>query len=287
MPIRARILHKAYVLCHAGDDPKQTKTIALRMLIVYDANRYHLGNMFAPVSAQALPAGFEFQNSPDGLSLPSLIGIAVVHAGVLFGLATADRSRPTEVVPPVVTMQVEMISPTPAMPVAPVRTAEPVTPPPPLKRETPRPKRPAAKTPAPSQKASEVIAAPAAVAAADSPVTHVQEAASAPTEAAAPASSTPVETTQARFDASYLKNPAPAYPAMSRRLGEEGRVVLRVFVDTEGKPEKVELKSSSGFPRLDQSAEDAVRRWKFVPAKRGDETVATWVAVPIAFNLRS
>lgn len=74
---------------------------------------------------------------------------------------------------------------------------------------------------------------------------------------------------------------------MSRRLGEEGRVVLRVFVDIDGRPEQVELKNSSGFPRLDQAAEDAVRRWKFVPAKRGDEVVATWVAVPIVFNLKT
>ena len=73
---------------------------------------------------------------------------------------------------------------------------------------------------------------------------------------------------------------------MSRRLGEEGRVLLRVFVDVEGRAEQVELKSSSGFPRLDQAAEDAVQRWKFVPAKRGNEVVATWVAVPIVFNLR-
>lgn len=101
-------------------------------------------------------------------------------------------------------------------------------------------------------------------------------------ESAMTAAATPalIETTQARFDANYLRNPAPAYPAMSRRLGEEGRVVLRVFVDIDGRPEQVELKNSSGFPRLDQAAEDAVRRWKFVPAKRGEEAVATWSPFP-------
>lgn len=241
------------------------------------------------VSAHTLPAGFIFQNSPEGVSLPSVIGIAAIHAGLLFGLATIDRNTPPEITPPLVTLQVEMIAPAPATPptpAAPVRAVETITPPS-VKRETPRPKRPTAKTPSP--KASEIIAAPSSFAAPDNPPANVQESAAPPSPANAAPSTTPapVETTQARFDANYLKNPAPAYPAMSRRLGEEGRVVLRVFVDVEGRAEHIELKSSSGFPRLDQAAEDAVRRWKFVPAKRGNEVVATWVAVPIVFNLRS
>ncbi len=164
---------------------------------------------------------------------------------------------------------------------------EDLTPPQPVKREkAPRAKRQITKAPALTPRTSEIIAAPAA---ADSPLENVPE--SAPpqpaTASTTTAASAPVETTQARFDANYLRNPAPAYPAMSRRLGEEGRVVLRVFVDIDGRPEQVELKNSSGFPRLDQAAEDAVRRWKFVPAKRGEEAVATWVAVPIVFNLKT
>ena len=96
----------------------------------------------------------------------------------------------------------------------------------------------------------------------------------------------PVEISQPRFDAGYLKNPAPAYPPMSRRLGDEGRVVLRVLVEADGRPGEVTIKTSSGFPRLDQAAEDAVRRWKFVPARQGDEAVRAAVLVPIVFNLR-
>lgn len=89
----------------------------------------------------------------------------------------------------------------------------------------------------------------------------------------------------ARFDADYLRNPAPAYPPLARRLREEGKVVLRVFVTPEGAAGQVELRTSSGFPRLDQAARDAVSRWKFVPARRGDETVGAWVLIPIVFNL--
>lgn len=91
----------------------------------------------------------------------------------------------------------------------------------------------------------------------------------------------------ARFDADYLHNPKPAYPHASRRLGEQGKVLLRVFVGATGLAEKVEIKLSSGFARLDQAAEDAVGRWRFVPAKRGEQAIAAWVQVPITFQLES
>lgn len=93
--------------------------------------------------------------------------------------------------------------------------------------------------------------------------------------------------TAARFDADYLHNPKPIYPAASRRLGEQGKVILRVHVGIDGAAEKIELKTSSGFARLDTSAQDAVSRWRFTPARRGDQPIAAWVLVPIAFNLDS
>jgi protein TonB len=92
--------------------------------------------------------------------------------------------------------------------------------------------------------------------------------------------------TPARYDAEYLDNPPPAYPHLSRRFGEEGRVVLRVLVDAQGRPQAVEVERSSGFARLDRAAVQAVRRWHFVPARRGERTVSEWVMVPIVFSLR-
>jgi len=86
--------------------------------------------------------------------------------------------------------------------------------------------------------------------------------------------------------AAYRSNPKPAYPGASRRLGEQGTVLLRVFVTALGDATRVELKSSSGFPRLDQAAQDAVQRWKFVPARRGEQAVDAWVLVPIKFSLK-
>lgn len=90
-----------------------------------------------------------------------------------------------------------------------------------------------------------------------------------------------------RFNAAYLNNPAPAYPLESRQMGEEGRVVLRVLVNEHGLPQEIQVRTSSGFVRLDTTAQDTVRRWKFVPARRGDTAVGAWVLVPMTFNLRN
>ncbi|MBI1754069.1 MAG: energy transducer TonB [Acidobacteria bacterium] len=88
-----------------------------------------------------------------------------------------------------------------------------------------------------------------------------------------------------RFDAAYLQNPEPAYPPLSKRFGEEGKVILRVLVNPEGQPEQVEVRQSSGHTRLDQAALGTVKRWRFTPARRGAERLAAWVLVPLSFQL--
>lgn len=105
--------------------------------------------------------------------------------------------------------------------------------------------------------------------------------------APASASSQPQQTVDSvpRFDADYLNNPAPGYPALSRRLREQGVVLLRVYVLPSGTPEQIELKQSSGSTRLDESALTAVRKWRFTPAQSAGRAVAAWVVVPIAFSL--
>lgn len=109
----------------------------------------------------------------------------------------------------------------------------------------------------------------------------------APSTLAAPPTA-PVETvTEPRFDAAYLNNPTPVYPPISRRLREQGRVLLRVYVDPQGAPAQVQLHQSSGYPRLDSAAEAAVRRWRFVPARQGSDAIGAWALVPISFSLRS
>lgn len=106
-----------------------------------------------------------------------------------------------------------------------------------------------------------------------------------PPVAVAPPPAPVVPVTPPMFNADYLRNPPPAYPALSRRVGEEGRVLLRVLVSAEGAAQEVEVRTSSGHARLDQAAREAVQRWKFVPARRGERAVAAWVLVPISFRL--
>ena len=65
-----------------------------------------------------------------------------------------------------------------------------------------------------------------------------------------------------RFDADYLQNPAPVYPGLSRRIGEQGKVILHVLVSADGRARKVELRTSSGFERLDNAAPELA--WKQV-----------------------
>lgn len=73
---------------------------------------------------------------------------------------------------------------------------------------------------------------------------------------------------------------------MSRRLGETGRVILRVLVGADGLPKEVRLHKSSGFERLDQGALEAVRdRWRFRPGTRNGVPEDMWFNVPINYVL--
>jgi protein TonB len=90
-----------------------------------------------------------------------------------------------------------------------------------------------------------------------------------------------------RFGAAYLNNPAPTYPPVSRRFGEQGRVLLRVLVSENGLAQSVQLDSSSGFEKLDRAAIEAVKKWSFIPAKRSNQPVSAYVLVPVKFSLSS
>ena len=79
--------------------------------------------------------------------------------------------------------------------------------------------------------------------------------------------------------------PPPDYPASARADGKEGRVLLRVLVDEEGKSQIVEINDSSGSRILDQAAAEAVKRWRFLPARYGRTAMASWVKVPVDFRL--
>jgi TonB family protein len=95
------------------------------------------------------------------------------------------------------------------------------------------------------------------------------------------------DNTPAIFDAAYLNNPSPSYPAFSRKLGEQGKVLLDVYVNKDGLVEKANINQSSGFSRLDNAALNTVKKWRFVPAKKNGNIESSWVQVPINFVLEN
>lgn len=85
--------------------------------------------------------------------------------------------------------------------------------------------------------------------------------------------------------ASDLHNPKPHYPPVSRSKGEQGTVLLKVCVAATGSVDSVEVAKSSGYVRLDRSANDTVERWRFHPARRGGQPVPMCYQLPIRFSL--
>jgi protein TonB len=203
---------------------------------------------------------------PSSTQRSSLLLIVIgLHAGLFLLVMAAKTIAPQIMEMPMI---VELL-PAPKMEEPPQAKPLPVIKPEPVRKPQPTPK-----TPAPVLEAtSSEVPAPAA------PVAPPVEAPPAPPAPAAPAIS------QARFDADYLRNPPPPYPPLSRRMGEEGRVILRVSVNPQGTADAVEVRTSSGSARLDESALKTVRNWRFIPAKRGDVAVQSWVLVPIIFKL--
>lgn len=88
-----------------------------------------------------------------------------------------------------------------------------------------------------------------------------------------------------KFGVAYLNNPAPEYPRIAKRAGEQGRVLLKVLVNVDGTPGAVELAKSSGYERLDIAALTAVKQWRFEPARKGGKALSAYVMVPLSFSL--
>ena len=100
-----------------------------------------------------------------------------------------------------------------------------------------------------------------------------------------PAAAKPVAQTEPLFNAAYLNNPAPEYPAAAKRRGIEGTVILGVQVTANGRAAHITIHKTSGSDLLDFSALEAVSKWEFVPARAGDQNVESNVRVPITFSL--
>jgi protein TonB len=105
---------------------------------------------------------------------------------------------------------------------------------------------------------------------------------------AAPGKSSSASGTQLpSSSAEYLNNPAPAYPALSLRLNEAGKVVIRVLIGKDGLALEGSIVQSSGYDRLDQAALRAVLKWRYVPGKVDGQARDMWFDVPIKFKPRN
>ncbi len=214
-------------------------------------------------------------------------GVVLLHVAGLWALQAGLLRRAAEIVVPVRILTETVAPPEPKVepprlpPPAPARS-EPVKRPPrkmeralPPAPNPPRPTAPVA-PPAPEPPLSVITPEPAAAAPA------------APAEAGAGALAGAAGTGKVELpssDASYLQNPSPVYPAISKRLGEQGKVVVRVLIGKDGTPQRAELRRSSGFDRLDRAALDYVMKCRYVPGKVAGAPQAMWYEAPVNFVL--
>lgn len=128
------------------------------------------------------------------------------------------------------------------------------------------------------------------------PTPEVAVAAAAPVMLSATVQSAPISSESAPTvspgpievsDVEYVKEIVPRYPATSKRLREQGTVLLRVVVDATGRASQVNIYRSSGFPRLDAAACEAVRHALFKPYVFKGQAQAALVFVPVEFSLRA
>jgi len=199
-------------------------------------------------------------------STGALLGAIALHAAVLWGLIM--QPQPSVRLPEV--LEFALLEPT-----AQLEKVEPRPYPAPAQPSQVAPAPPTATQPEP--RAQPVTAVPTTSAGSEAAPQTI----AIPVPAMADAESLPV------FDAAYLRNAIPPYPALSRRLREEGRVMLRVRVNPQGLPMSVAVHASSGFKRLDSAAREAVEGWRFVPARRGSMPIEAAVLVPLVFHLES
>ena len=207
--------------------------------------------------------------------------VVMLHVAGLWALQSGLLRRAAEVIVPAELLS-EFIAP-PAPRVAPPAPPTPPAPPPPPPRPAPRVQAPrpapmpvaiADPTPAPN--------APVGITTPQPPAPPIEAPVAPPAPPAPPAPSAPARIEMPSSDATYLNNPKPGYPAISKRLGEQGKVIVRVYIGADGLPQRAELSKSSGYDRLDQLSISTVMRWKFVPGKRNG--VPTAMSYNVPFN---
>lgn len=203
------------------------------------------------------------------------------HALALFAFSLLQNGPKIPVTPPV--LQASIITPPlpapekPAPPIPiPPKPVEPIKEPPPVEKKKPEIKPPPVLKPKAVLKAEKPAAETINTVAAPPPPPP-------PPKVEAPAPEPVVQ--PPRVDAKQKDNPPPDYPAAARRMGQQGTVILEVFILTNGSVGEIRLKTSSGHTRLDEAAIEAVKKWRYLPATRGDKPIDYWYTQPVKFVL--
>jgi len=213
--------------------------------------------------------------TPMNRRLVIAASVLLFHVAALWAIQSGLLRRAVEVIVPAEVLS-EFVSP-------PAPRLDLPQPPAPRPQAQAAPKRQVAPTPV-LQTTPEPAPAPAAAA----PVVAATPPAAAITAATVPAPAAPPAPPRLELpssDAAYLNNPKPPYPVLSKRLGEQGKVVVRVLIGVDGTAQQAEIRTSSGYERLDQAALATVLKWRYVPGKRGGVPEAMWFNVPINFVL--
>jgi protein TonB len=223
------------------------------------------------MTSMTFPA-YSHGGEPGG-RLGKVAVIIALHAGLFFLMKNGMLHRAVQQLPEVVnitfvappappappvlpkTVEVAHKAPnivTPPLPMLPVVIENTITVPPSLPRT-------AAPSPAP------VAAAPV----------------SAPSAPATPAPAGP----RVVSGVEYIRAPQPVYPSMSRRMSEQGVVMLRVLVNEQGRAEQASVQQSSGFSGLDEAGRQAAMRTLFKPYLEDGKAIPVYVIVPINFRM--
>ncbi len=144
---------------------------------------------------------------------------------------------------------------------------------------------PALQQPAPLAPAAAALDTPSPTAIAVAPAPQPAESVSAPVAAPAAVPAAPLPPKTIASGAEYIQQPKPRYPPQSKRIGETGKVTLRVLVSDTGHPQRAEVHESSGSTRLDEAARQAVMLALFKPHMEEGKAIAVYVLVPVDFQL--
>lgn len=208
--------------------------------------------------------------------------VVVFHIAALWALQSGLLRRVAEIVVPVEILSDFITPPTPRVELP--RPTTPTIPVPQPRQIAPRPAAQPAPQPLAIADATPAPNAPTGVLAPAPPALPIGAPAGVtPAAPSGPPASGRVELPST--DADYLNNPRPAYPPLSKRMGEQGKVVVRVLIGADGLPQKAEIRSSSSYERLDQAALATVMKWRYVPGKRAGVPEAMWFNVPLNFVL--